>query len=57
MEVKGFKQGYIIKNRPFYISFVIFNTFPSSSEYFKIKSFQKRKKESYLPTNFFQSVT
>ena len=25
LEVKGLKQGYMFKNRPFYISFVLFN--------------------------------
>ena len=49
-EVKGLKQGYIFKNRPFYIRFVLFNTFPSRSEYSKKESFQKKKKVSNLPT-------
>ena len=56
-EVKGLKQGYIFKNGPFYISFFLFNTFPSRSEYIKKKSFRKKKK--FLPTypNNFQDVT
>ena len=37
LEVKGLKHGYILKNRPFYISFVLFNALPSRSEYFKKK--------------------
>ena len=58
LEVKGLKQGYIFKNRPFYISFVLFNTFPSRSEYSKKKSLKKKKIVSYLPTLiFFQGVT
>ena len=39
LEVKGLKY-YIIKYRPFYISFVLFNTFPSRSEYSENKSIQ-----------------
>ena len=56
LEVKGLQQDYIFKNRPFYISFVIFNTFPSRSEYSKKK---KYKKNSILPSypKFSQSVT
>ena len=56
LEIKGLKQGYTFQNRPFYISFVLFNTIPSMSEYSKKKSFQKK---SILPTyhNFFQGVT
>ena len=50
LEVKGLKQGYILKNRPFYISFVLFNTFPSRSEHSKKKVFKKKKKyRTYLP--------
>ena len=50
LEVKGLKQGYIFKNRPFYITFVLFNTFPSRSEYIKKKSFQKKiYNHLYLP--------
>ena len=29
LEIKRLKQGYIFKTRPFYISFVLFSTFPS----------------------------
>ena len=49
LEVKGFKQS-----PTFYISFVLFNTFPSRSEYSKKKVFKKK-----YPTypNFFQGVT
>ena len=62
LEVKGLEQGSFFKNRSFYISFVIFNTFPNRSEYSKKKkSFQKNKfsKKSFLPTypNFVQGVT
>ena len=39
LRVKGLKQGYIFKNRPFNISF-IFNIFPNQSEYSK-KVFKK----------------
>ena len=45
LEIKGLKQGYVFeKNRPspFYISFVIFNTFLSRSEYSLKKGFQKK---------------
>ena len=52
LEVKGLKQGYIFKNSPFYISFVLFNTFPSRSEYSKKKSFQKKLYPTYLPYFF-----
>ena len=54
LEVKGLKQGYIFKNRPLYISSVLFNTFPSRSEYTKKKCFPKKKIVSYLPTLFFR---
>ena len=43
LDVKGLKQS-----STFYISFVLFNTFPSRSEYSKTKSSQKKK--SILPT-------
>ena len=49
---KKIKQGYnIFKNRTFYISFDLINTFPGRSEYSKEKRFLKN---SILPT-FFQA--
>ena len=47
LEVNSLKQGCIFKNRPFYISFILFNTFPSRSEYSKKETF---KKNSILPS-------
>ena len=46
--VKAVKQGYIFKNRPFNISFVLFNAFPSRSKYSK-KKVKKKKYPTYLP--------
>ena len=42
---KMIKQGYIFKNLPFYISFVLLNTFPQEKKFKKVVS--------YLPTLFF----
>ena len=55
LEVKGLKQDYIFKNRPFYISFVLFH-FQAGLNIPRRKVF---KKISILPTypNFFQGVT
>ena len=47
LEVKGFKQGYIFKNRPFYISCVLFNT--QEKKVFT----KKEKKIVSFPTLFF----
>ena len=57
MEVKGLKQGYIFKDRPFYVSFsfVIFN-FHAGLNIPRKKVFQKYSILLTYP-NFFQGVT
>ena len=42
LEVKGLKKGYIFNNIPFYISFVLYNTFQAGWN-IPIKKFSKKK--------------
>ena len=55
LEVKGLKQDYIFKNRPFYISFDLFHS--EAGLNILSKKVSKINKISFLPTldpNFFR---
>ena len=57
LDVKGLNQGYLFKNRPFYISFVLFH-FQIGLNIQRRKVFKKQKNSILLTyPNFFQGVT